>query len=199
MGNSICLFLNSMERQSRELVRRLRRRDPDLLDELIARYHYRLFRYLWTLTGSREAAEDLFQETWMRVLERGHQYSPRWKFEAWLFAIARNLTIDLLRRRQPESLDALLCPKDTRAPYEVRDADSPTPFDSAAAGEHAERMGALLRCLPPDTCEVLVLRFQEDLNLDEIAEVVGAPLSTVKSRLYRGLEALRSLLKEKEA
>ena len=59
-------------------------------------------------------------------------------------------------------------------------------------------MGALLRRLPPDAREVLVLRFQEDLNLDEIAAVVGAPLSTVKSRLYRGLEALRNLLKENE-
>jgi RNA polymerase sigma-70 factor (ECF subfamily) len=198
MGNSICLFLNSMERQSRELVRRLRRRDPNLLDELIARYHYRLFRYLWTLTGSREAAEDLFQETWMRVLERGHQYSPRWKFEAWLFAIARNLTIDLLRRRQPESLDALLCPEGTRAPCELRDPDSLTPFESVADGERAEEVGTLLRSVSPDAREVLVLRFQEDLNLDEIADVVGAPLSTVKSRLYRGLEALRNLLKEKE-
>jgi RNA polymerase sigma-70 factor (ECF subfamily) len=198
MGNSVYLFVNSMEQESRGLVRGLRQRDPDLLDELIARYHYRLLRYLWTLTGSREAAEDLFQETWMRVLERGHQYSPRWKFEAWLFAIARNLTIDLLRRRQPESLDALLCHEDTRAAHELRDPDSPTPFESAAAGERAERMEAVLRHLSPDAREVLVLRFQEDLNLDEIAAVVGVPLSTVKSRLYRGLEALRNLLKEKE-
>lgn len=134
----------------------------------------------------------------MRVLERGHQYSPRWKFETWLFAIARNLAIDLLRRRQPESLDAVLCPEDTRAPYELRDPDSATPFESAAASEQAERMGALLRRLPPDAREVLVLRFQEDLNLDEIAAVVEAPLSTVKSWLYRGLEALRNLLKEEE-
>ena len=111
MGNSVYLFVNSMEQESRGLVRGLRRRDPDLLDELITRYHYRLLRYLWALTGSREAAEDLFQETWMRVLERGHQYSPRWKFETWLFAIARNLAIDQLRRRQPESLDALLVPR----------------------------------------------------------------------------------------
>ncbi len=191
--------MNSMEQETRELARGLRRRDPDLLDELIARYHYRLFRYLWALTGSREAAEDLFQETWMRVLERGHQYSPRWRFETWLFAIARNLAIDASRRRQPESLDALLCPEDMRAPHELRDPDSLTPFESAAAGEQAGRMGALLRQLPPDNREVLVLRFQEDLNLDEIAAVTGAPLSTVKSRLYRGLEALRNLLTEKEA
>ena len=101
MENSLCLFVNSMQDESREIARGLRRHDPDLLDELIGRYQYRLPRYLWTLTGNREAAEDLFQETWIRVLERGDQYNPRWRFEAWLFSIARNLAIDLLRRRQP--------------------------------------------------------------------------------------------------
>ncbi len=198
MGTSVYLFVNSMEQESQGLVRGLRRRDPDLLDELITRYHYRLLRYLWALAGSHEAAEDLFQETWMRVLERGHQYSPRWKFATWLFAIARNLAIDQLRRRQPESLDALSCPEDARTPQEWEDREPVTPYDRVAAGERAEQVGALLRRLPPDAREVLVLRFQEDLNLDEIADVVGAPLSTVKSRLYRGLEALRNLLKENE-
>jgi RNA polymerase sigma-70 factor (ECF subfamily) len=74
-----------------------------------------------------------------------------------------------------------------------------TPFESTAAGERAECIGAFLRSLPAEAREVLVLRFQEDLNLGEIAAVVDAPLSTVKSRLYRGLEALRNLLKEREA
>ncbi len=67
-----------------------------------------------------------------------------------------------------------------------------------AAGEQAERVQGVLRRLPPEAREVLVLRFQEDMDLDEIAEVVKAPLSTVKSRLYRGLEAFRNLLEEEE-
>jgi RNA polymerase sigma-70 factor (ECF subfamily) len=198
MGNSVCLFVSTMEPETRELARGLRRRDPDLLDELIARYHYRLLRYLWALAGSREAAEDLFQETWMRVLERGHQYSPRWKFETWLFAIGRNLAIDLLRRRQPQSLDALSRPEDVRTAQEWEGREPVTPLESVAAGERAEQVGVLLRRLPAEAREVLVLRFQEDLDLKEIAAVVDAPLSTVKSRLYRGLEALRNLLEERE-
>ena len=124
------------------------------------------------------------------MLEKSHLYNPRWRFEAWLFSIARNLAIDLLRRRQPESLDALLHPDDERAAREWPDRESATPFETVAAGEQAERVKGVLRRLPPDAREVLVLRFQEDMNLDEIAEVVGAPLSTVKSRLYRGLETL---------
>ena len=187
-----------MQDEAREIARGLRRHDPDLLDELISRYQYRLPRYLWTLTGNREAAEDLFQETWIRVLEKGHQYDPRWRFEAWLFSIARNLAIDHLRRRQPESLEALLHPDDEGAAREWPDRDSSTPLESAVAVEQSEHVKAILRRLPPDAREVLVLRFQEDMNLNEIAEVVRSPLSTVKSRLYRGLEAFRQLL-EKEA
>jgi len=198
MGNSLCLFMKSIEEEAREIARGLRRRDPDLLDELIGRYQFRLPRYLWTLTGSRETAEDLFQETWIRVLEKGHLYNPRWRFEAWLFSIARNLAIDLLRRRQPESLKALLHPGEGRAEHEWPDGESATPFEAVAAGEQSARIKSILRRLPPDAREVLVLRFQEDMNLDEIAEVVRAPLSTVKSRLYRGLEALRNLLEKEE-
>jgi len=198
MGQSLCLIVNSMEEETREIARGLRRRDPDLLDELISRYQYRLPRYLWTLTGNREAAEDLFQETWIRVLEKGHQYNPRWRFEAWLFSIARNLTIDHLRRRQPESLEALLRPGDDRPAREWPDRESATPFEAAAASEQAERVQGALRRLPPEAREVLVLRFQEDMDLSEIAEVTGAPLSTVKSRLYRGLESFRNLLPEEE-
>jgi len=199
MGNSLCLFVNSMEQETREIARGLRRRDPDLLDELIGRYQYRLPRYLWTLTGSREAAEDLFQETWIRVLERGDQYNPRWRFEAWLFSIARNLAIDLLRRRQPESLEALLHPSDEAGAREWPDRQSTTPFERVVAGEQAERVQGVLRRLPPEAREVLVLRFQEEMDLGEIAEVVKAPLSTVKSRLYRGLETFRNLLEEEVA
>ncbi len=178
------------------MARGLRRHDPDLLDELISRYQYRLPRYLWTLTGSREVAEDLFQETWIRVLEKSHQFDPRWPFETWLFSIARNLALDFLRRRQPESLEVLLHPGDESAVREWPDRRSATPFEIVAAGEQAERVKGVLQCLPPDAREVLVLRFQEDMDLSEIAEVVGAPLSTVKSRLYRGLETFRNHLEE---
>jgi RNA polymerase sigma-70 factor (ECF subfamily) len=150
MENSLCLFVNSMEEETREIARGLRRHDPDLLDELIDCYQYRLPRYLWTLTGNRETAEDLFQETWIRVLEKSHLYDPRWRFEAWLFSIARNLAIDLLRQRQPESLEALLHPGDERAEHEWPDRESATPFEAVVAGEQSERIKGILQRLPPD-------------------------------------------------
>ena len=72
--------------------------DPELLDRLIEEYQHRLLRYLLFLCSNREVAEDLFQETWIRVLVRGAQFNGRSRFDTWLFTIARNLVIDLSRK-----------------------------------------------------------------------------------------------------
>ncbi len=199
MSFATYLFVNSMERETQALARGLRRRDPDLLDCLIEQYHYRLFRYLLYLTGSREAAEDFFQETWVRVIDRGHQYNGKFKFETWLFAIARNLVIDFRRRKTPGSLDALLEPGEGQQMPESAAADGPSPADLAAAHEESERVVAAMTRLPTAYREVLLLRFQEDLSLQDIATVIAAPLSTVKSRLYRGLGELREMLERGNA
>jgi RNA polymerase sigma-70 factor (ECF subfamily) len=188
--------MNTVEHDAGEVARGLRQRDPALIDHLIQQYQYRLFRYLLMLTGSRAEAEDLFQETWMRVLEKGHQYNQRWKFEACLFAIGRHLAIDFLRRRQPQSLDALLQPTDTSRPFEIEDTTSSSTFEQAFQGEEAARVAVALAHLPPSYREALTLRFHEDMGLEEIARVVESPLSTVKSRLYRGLAMLREWLKD---
>ncbi len=199
MELATCWFMKTVEREAGAVARGLRQRDPALLDYLIQQYQYRLFRYLLMLTGNRQEAEDLFQETWMRVLEKGHQYKPRWKLETWLFTIARHLAIDFLRRRQPQSLDALLQPLGTNHILELEDTTSSSAFEQAFQGEEAASVAAALAHLPPSCREVLTLRFHEDMELEEIARVVESPLSTVKSRLYRGLEALRNLLEARKA
>ncbi len=189
----------TMDRQSAEIVRGLHRRDPDLLDALIEQFQNRLLRYLLYLTGNRALAEDLFQETWIRVLERGSQYNGRTRFETWLFAVARHLVIDFYRRRTPVSLDALAAEDGSEAPIEFPDEHGPSPFDMLSGREDAERIGSALERLPAIYREVLVLRFQEDMKLEEIATVTGAPLSTVKSRLHRGLDALRPALAARQS
>lgn len=171
----------------------LKRRKAGLLDELIVRYQHRLLRYLLFLTGNREMAEDLFQEVWMRVLVRGSQFNGKARFDTWLFAIARNLVIDQRRKRTLTSLDQLFEGKseeDRPMSFEIAD-DEPSPFDRCANIEDRERIGAALMKLDTLYREVLVLRFHEELSLDEIAKVTRAPLSTVKSRLYRGLASLK--------
>jgi RNA polymerase sigma-70 factor, ECF subfamily len=154
-----------------------------------------LFRYLVFLTGDRERAEDFFQETWVRVLERGHQYDVRFKFEAWLFTIARNLVIDWQRQKKMSSLDTLMDQSEGSGPvYEPADEKCESPLGLLLQGEAQEQMQAVLAQLPATNREVLLLRFQEELQLDEIARIQATPISTVKSRLYRGLEELKRLI-----
>ena len=197
MNAAACYFVNGMESEASAIARGLRRRDPDLLDRLIEQYQHRLLRYLVYLAGNRELAEDLFQETWIRVLERGHQYDGRHEFSTWLYAVARNLTIDYLRRKSPTSLDGLLEDED-HAPVEPADT-RPLAWEVVAQHEQAERIRAALVGIPVEYRETVVLRFQEGLALEEIATVTGAKLGTVKSRLYRGLNMLMSRLEGAQA
>lgn len=192
MNAAAYYFVNGMESETSAIARGLRRRDPDLLDRLIEQYQHRLLRYLIYLSGNRELAEDLFQETWIRVLERGHQYDGRHEFCTWLYAVARNLTIDYLRKKSPVSLDGLMDTEDA-APFEPAD-ERPLAWEVMAQHEQAERISVALVGIPAEYRETVVLRFQEGLALEEIAKVTGAKLGTVKSRLYRGLDMLMSRL-----
>jgi len=137
-------------------------------------------------------AQDLFQETWLHVLERGTQYRSQWKFEVWLFSIARHLVIDEARRKKATSLQDLVDPE-AGVGFDPA-AGGPSPFDETAASEEGRRVARVLTGIPALYREVLTLRFQDELGLEEIASIVKVPLSTVKSRLYRGLDALRRLM-----
>jgi RNA polymerase sigma-70 factor (ECF subfamily) len=184
-------------RENVEIARGLRRRDPELLDRLIERYQHRLLRYLVFLTGNRELAEDIFQETWIRVMERGKQYNGKSKFDTWLFAIARHLVIDWSRKKTTTSLEALQEQYGNEHAFDVP-SEGPSPFDAVNSREKRESVQSALSTLDSLHREVLVLRFHEELALEEIAAITGAPLSTVKSRLYRGLAALKPAFSETE-
>jgi RNA polymerase sigma-70 factor, ECF subfamily len=168
----------------------LKNQDPELLDALIVQYQHRLLRYLLYLTGNREMAEDLFQETWMRVLVRGSQFNGNSRFDTWLFTIARNLVIDLRRRKSMASLEEMCENSEDERPFELPSQEK-TPFEHLCTLESGQLVADALLTLDPLHREVLVLRFHEELSLEEISRVTRAPLSTVKSRLYRGLAALK--------
>jgi RNA polymerase sigma-70 factor, ECF subfamily len=196
MGATAFSSLLTMETEEARIARGLRHRDPDVLDALIAQYQHRLLRYLLHLTGNRATAEDLFQETWMRVLEKGHLYDGRSKFVTWLLTIAHNVAIDHLRRRSPASLDEMREGEDA-VPFEVQDG-KPSPFEQAAANQESARLEAALNQIPLIFREVLTLRIHEQMKLEEIAKLIHIPLATVKTRLYRGVMALRPVLKGAE-
>ena len=184
--------VQQVERENAEIARGLKLQDPELLDRLIELHQHRLMRYLMFLTGKREVAEDLFQEVWIRVLRRGSQYNGKARFDTWIFTIARNLVIDLSRKRTMASLDEMReGGEDSDArPFEIVQ-DGPSPLEQFQYRENASEVATVLLTLDPAYREVLTLRFHEEMSLEEIATVPRAPLSTVKSRLYRGLAALK--------
>ncbi len=176
-------------------VAQLRRGDLDALSALLTSLQNRLYRYLLGMVRQPAEAEALFQQTWLRVAEKIQQYDPRRSFEAWLFTLARNLAIDHLRRIRPESLDEPIGDGTSGETGATRlPSHEAPPIEGILARERSHRLGAVLETLPVVQREVLTLRFEEEMKIEEIAEVLGAPLSTVKTRLRRALERLRVTL-----
>jgi RNA polymerase sigma-70 factor (ECF subfamily) len=128
------------------------------------------------------AADDLFQQTWLNVARQIGGYDSRRSFDTWLFAIAHNAAMDLLRRKAGESLE--------ESGRELAAAE-PDALSAAMASERAAILASEMAGLSAPCREVLTLRFEEGMKLEEIAEVTRAPLSTVKSRVQRALETLR--------
>jgi RNA polymerase sigma-70 factor (ECF subfamily) len=176
-------------------VARLRRGDLNALSELIARYQNRLYRYVLRMVRQPAEAEDLFQQTWLKVVEKIRSFDGSRNFDAWLFTLARNLAIDHLRRIRPQSLDEPLA--DSEHGDTVADripSRDHAPFDRALATERRTQISEAMAALPMTYREVLTLRFEDGMKIKEIAQVTGMPVSTVKTRLRRALEQLRYAL-----
>jgi RNA polymerase sigma-70 factor (ECF subfamily) len=173
-----------------QLALALQRGDARALAPLVERHHSPLTGFLYRMTnGDRALAEDLVQETFLRVARRVAQYRHPRPFKPWLYAIAVNLARDHFKSAPFRRSTALT--DDVAG----RTADAaPTPADLAQAAEDARRVAAAVQALPDGQRAAVVLRYYSDLSLAEIAETLAVPLGTVKSRLSLGLGRLRELL-----
>lgn len=170
------------------LIARAQAGDHHAFAELVRKYQDRVFRFILRLSGVRDEAMDLTQETFMKA----HQALPGWrpeaKFGTWLFSIAHNTTLDVLRRRQRiEFVSA----SDLGAEQEVDALPDPArqPDQRLADRQSIELLERALRELPAEHREILLLRELEDMSYDEIAATLGIAEGTVKSRLARARSA----------
>jgi RNA polymerase sigma-70 factor (ECF subfamily) len=169
-----------------DLMVRVQAGDSEALAALIDRYRGPLYAFLWRRAG--DGADDLFQESWIRVSRARDRFDRSRRFSTWLFQIANNLCRDRWRRldARRRAFDALR--EETRATGEDAAPPPALPADHGLIGR--------LDALPERLREVLVLRHYHELGEAEIAEVLGIPRGTVKSRLHAAVRAARALLEE---
>jgi RNA polymerase sigma-70 factor (ECF subfamily) len=161
-----------------ELMRLVAGGDTHAFETLCRRYERPLHQFLWRHLGGRDV-DDLYQETWLRVVRSAARFDPRLRFAPWLFQIAVNLCRDWHRRPPPEPTDAA-----------GDDAVAPDAIAQRGAALDASR---LLATLPEPQRAAVLLRYYHDLPEDEVATILGCPRGTVKSRLHTAMATLKAL------
>ncbi len=194
--------LTEDEREEHRLALAARAGDRDAFRALVERYQHRLFRYL--LRQHRcdpETAADLTQEVLLRMYRGFASYDPRARLSTWIYKIATNVVISehrhrkaLKRDRWTFSLDAPSPDGDERS-YDPEDA-APRPEESAHHAEIGAAVRAAIAALPDEFRQTVLLRDLQGLSYEEIAEVVGIPPGTVRSRIHRGRLLLQQALEE---
>ena len=183
-----------MDRQLElRLVERLRQGDQEAFDEVYGLFNVRLFNFLARLANSRDVAEDLLEETWLRFVKHSRRLRPDTELGAWLFTVARRLPVRYCRSRLVEDARAGnligLWPSGT---------PRPSPLDEVEAGEARRRTATALAALPAIYREALLLSFVEDLRPSEAAEVCGVTPEAMRQRLSRARALLARQLAESE-
>jgi RNA polymerase sigma-70 factor (ECF subfamily) len=169
----------------RALVERLRRGDGDAFDKIYAHFRAPVFGFLARLSGRRDLAEELLQETFVRLAGRARELREDTRLGAWLFTVARNLHVSNVR------MDALDAARADRAALEDA-ARPPTPYEEAAAGETQLALERALAALAPSYREVLLLVAVERMEPAEAAQVIGISPDALRQRLSRA----RTMMKE---
>ncbi|MCD0506268.1 RNA polymerase sigma factor [Bordetella petrii] len=159
-------------------------------DALYARHRGGLYRYILRSARNPHLADDIFQETWSRVIDARARWQPHAKFTTWLLQIAHNLLIDAHRRQpaqaSPQEADAALA--------RLAVAEHEQPEQQLSEFQTRRRLQLAIERLPDEQRHAMLLRLEHDLSLEEIAEVTGAPRETVKSRLRYATQRIREEL-----
>jgi RNA polymerase sigma-70 factor, ECF subfamily len=176
---------------------RFRKGQADTFGVLLRRYERELFGYLRRYLGDSDLAEDVFQNTFLQLYQKGSQYEVGRPFRPWLYTIATHQAIDALRRNgrhQALSLDQQHAESpegDVRTLLEMLEAQGPGPLDLVQSEERREKVRASVDRLPDFLREVVVLAYYQGLKYRDIADILDIPVGTVKSRLHAALVKLQ--------
>ncbi len=174
---------------------------PEAFAELFRRYYPMIHAFAYRLCLQETAAEDLSQETFIKVLNNIDRYSPDFKFSSWLFKIANNLTIDHLRRRRLETVSIEGAPdavtsESAKATSIMVVSGNESPLEELESRELGTAIEHAIGRLRPEYRACILLRHVEDRSYEEIAEIVKLPLGTVKTYIHRARHELRAALED---
>ena len=176
-----------------ELVRTAVSGRESAFEELVRRYQRPIASYVYRMVGDYDAALDLTQEVFIKVYNSLSRYRSEFKFSTWIYKIAHNTAIDHLRRHTVR--DQIMTADGVGPGSEIAiESRRLTPEQESEREERRSEIESVVQSLPAAYRELIVLRHSHDLSYDEIAEVTGLPLGTVKNRLFRAREAMRDLL-----
>jgi RNA polymerase sigma-70 factor (ECF subfamily) len=179
-----------------ELVASAIKGRQDGFEELVRRYQRPIIGYVYRLLGDYESSLDVTQEVFIKIYNSLERYRCDYKFSTWLYRIAHNAAIDHIRRNSvnAQSIET----ENGDGAYQIQiESTAPTPEQDRERSEWRTEIEAVVKCLPTAYRDLIVLRHSRDLSYDEIAEVTGLPLGTVKNRLFRAREMMRELLIER--
>ena len=181
-----------MRATDEDLVEAFQGGDTAVFDILVQRWDRKFQGAIYRFVGASEDARDLCQEAFLRAYRGLRTFKKDARFSSWLYQIALNVCRDRLRRRRGRTLVSL--DELDESGQEAAVLPGPSPLDLAEARDISDRVARAVASLPDDQREVIVLKEYQGLTFAEIADVLGVPLSTVKTRLYRGLVQLRQRL-----
>ncbi len=164
----------------------------DGFEELVRRYQRPITSYVFRMLGDYDLSLDVTQEVFIKVYNSLSKYSPEYKFSTWLYRIAHNAAVDHMRRNSitPQSLEAENADGSYQLQLESRVA---SPEQDRERSEWRTEIDTVVRSLPAPYRDLIVLRHSRDLSYDEIADITGLPLGTVKNRLFRAREMMREI------
>ncbi len=168
----------------------------DGFEELVRRYQRPIVNYVFRMLGNYDAALDVTQEIFIKVYNSMARYSAEYKFSTWLYKIAHNAAIDHLRRNNNHTQSLEMESED--GTYQIQfESKRPSPEQEREHSEWRKEIETVVKRLPTGYRELILLRHNQDLSYDEIAEVTNLPLGTVKNRLFRAREMMREMFLER--
>jgi RNA polymerase sigma-70 factor (ECF subfamily) len=180
----------------RDLVSRAVAGADASFEELVKRYQRPISAYVYRMVGDYESALDLTQEIFIKIYGSLERYRPEFKFSTWIYKIAHNCAVDHLRRNATREQSIVTGPEGDHFELPL-ESSRPSPEQESETKERRSEIEAVVRRLPENYRELIILRHSQDLTYEEIVEVTGLPLGTVKNRLFRAREIMREQFVEK--